>query len=84
LKRRQVPAKVLRMIVHAGREGKTEVALTDDVYLVRRPAAQKIDEPKASEPELNEPTAPVTAGRVYAAIANHERDRRDDSKPPTS
>jgi hypothetical protein len=76
LKRRQVPLKLMRLLVHAGREGKTEVALGDDMYLVRRPVVTTSDEIEpVAVPDEKEPpviTTPVTAGRVYAAIVGNE------------
>jgi hypothetical protein len=96
LKRRQVPVKLMRMLVHAGNEGKTEVALGDDVYLVRRSAVTTTDEiepaPEEFEPaldEFEEPpviSTPVTGGSVYAAIVRQERtepELPEESEEPT-
>lgn len=75
--RRRVPLSVLKSLATAAKEGRSEVALAEDVYVVRR---SPHDRPLLDWGAAPVPLDGVTAGPVYAAVLTEHRDPREDTQ----
>lgn len=84
--RRRVPLSVLKSLASAAKEGRNEVALSDDVFIVRRSASER---PWVDEDRAPVPVDGITGGPVYIAALAEAVDPPEESQdmevvPPES
>ena len=69
VRRRAVPLHILRMLMNAKQQGRHEVEIAEDVFIVHRAPSTKA--PKADGPK-------VTGGAVYASLAKRTKQIDDN------